>query len=666
MGVWELFFFFITQLLMTFSLQRIDEIGYDRKGRYYYVLDDNRLYRRTNPPLPPPPPSKPSKPQKSPKKSARALRASKRRMMTGAAVSGSDEEERGGEGGSGGGDGVDHAADNYTGEFEWECVAVSLHDYQQFIEGLRKTRDADEKELRDTLLESVIPFMENIEEEQQRKRMKREKELLNLQLLASAKRSSRIADRAEKERQEQEALEAARRHDAEIAAARKEEEKRKKMLAERHSRVEARERRMKDREEKRAMHENELQRIQQEQQKLERGESRQSERHIQAELERRRTMLRELNSDDHWVFDCSGCGLHGQDLDDGEHSVACEKCGVWQHSKCLGISQQDAEREDFHFICADCKRKEEEAKRPKVAPLKFRIASPSPFPNNANGTMPSQEGQQQQAAPVPPSSLKKENINNNNNNNNSNNSGTILPPLAAKAPSAGCPLVVQQKMPLPRQQAVVPGPPPGSSTFNVQQQRPLSSHSAKSPFLPSPIQNRPSISPTQGNRDVGPLAGFPPPPTTVNGTGPWTTPSAQRQQDPGQQVAYPAADTRGVPSSMLTTTPNGYSSEAAHSSPRAAFHSSGISPTKQPPPVMTGGLAGAPVMPPVEKLEPSPKLMGRSSVEEPIPPPVKPFPQEERKLQNSPPISTLPPENLGRGNENMNGPPQPQPQPQPQ
>lgn len=60
--------------------------------------------------------------------------------------------------------------------------------------------------------------------------------------------------------------------------------------------------------------------------------------------------------------------------------MACEKCNVWQHSACLGISQPDAEKDDFHFICQDCKRREEDAKKPKIPSLKFHIGSSSSPP----------------------------------------------------------------------------------------------------------------------------------------------------------------------------------------------------------------------------------------------------------------------------------------------
>ena len=68
--------------------------------------------------------------------------------------------------------------------------------------------------------------------------------------------------------------------------------------------------------------------------------------------------------------------------DDGSHSVACEKCNVWQHSACLGISQGAAEKEDFHFVCSGCKRKEEDAKRPKIPSLKFKVGSSSSPPSD--------------------------------------------------------------------------------------------------------------------------------------------------------------------------------------------------------------------------------------------------------------------------------------------
>ena len=68
--------------------------------------------------------------------------------------------------------------------------------------------------------------------------------------------------------------------------------------------------------------------------------------------------------------------MHCQD--DGSHSIACEKCNVWQHSACHGIKKEAAEREDFHFVCSDCKRQASEVSKP-IPPLRLRgLASSSP------------------------------------------------------------------------------------------------------------------------------------------------------------------------------------------------------------------------------------------------------------------------------------------------
>ncbi|KAH0112546.1 hypothetical protein KCU82_g24220, partial [Aureobasidium melanogenum] len=55
---------------------RIEELGWDSQDRSYFVLDDDRLYRRTDAPLPPAPAPKPKAKAKSRK--SRGSRASKR------------------------------------------------------------------------------------------------------------------------------------------------------------------------------------------------------------------------------------------------------------------------------------------------------------------------------------------------------------------------------------------------------------------------------------------------------------------------------------------------------------------------------------------------------------------------------------------------------------
>ncbi|KAF7588158.1 hypothetical protein BBP40_006125 [Aspergillus hancockii] len=625
---------------------RIEELGYDRDGRYYYILDDNRLYRRTDPPLPP---SKPAK-SKTKRKSARAVRASKRRRVSGAtAAEDSSEEDNAIVNG-------DVAGDPFQA-MKWECIAITLEDYRQFLDSIRKTKDGNEKILRDRIEEQVLPVIEKEEEVHERQKLKREKELQNLQLLAGAKRSSRIAGKAEKERHEREAAEAARKREIELVAAIKEEERIKMMENDRRSRMMTREQRTKERERKRILHESELERIAEEQKKLERGESRISERQLKAELERQRKNLEDLSQEDEWIFDCSGCGMHGENLDDGSHSVACEKCNVWQHSKCLGISQHEAEREDFHFVCKDCKRREKEATMPKIPPLKFRVgSSPSSAAAEADGEgkgvapmssnmpihgSPSKLPVMQPflpphntAQPIPMSPERRP---------QSAHAASFSSPRAPFSPSKGTngfspskeapPKLpsIQQATHLPPNGRVILN---GGSFHSFPSQRPSSSHSAQSPTLPSPIQNRPSMSPTQGNRDVGPLAGFPPAPPSES-PAPWTP---YRQPQAPRRGSGHYASFSSVPGGhSFVATPN-----ASQSSPPQSSHGvllSGISPTKQSPrPVTSGSVTGAPVLPPIQKLEPSPKLMGRSSPDAPIPPPVKcmtPEQEERRQRENA-------------------------------
>ncbi|KAH8697472.1 hypothetical protein BGW36DRAFT_168406 [Talaromyces proteolyticus] len=634
---------------------RIEEFGWDSDDRIYYVLDDNRLYRRTDPAIPPP---APAKPKANSKKARAAARAAKRRRTSGPAEEDDEDVTENGHGSS----------EDPSGGYKWECVAVTLNEYQEFIEKFRKTRDPNEKLLRDRLTEIVLPILEKAEEAEERKRQKREKELFSLQLLAGAKRSSRIADKQEKERRDKEAVEATRKHELDLAAARKEQETQRKFENERQHRIMTRERRIKDRESKRILQEEEMNRLQEERMKLESGEGRISERQLKAEMEKRQRQMEELAEEDQWIFDCAGCGVHGENIDDGSHSVACERCNVWQHSKCLGVTQEDAEKDDFHFICTDCKRREEEAKRPKIPPLKFRIGSASP----ASQPRAKKEEEQSPSAsraplavpymqPTATTGIRQP---------------TLPPPLppvngAAHPPSPERRLPPVTRLPSFDTLPIPPSPSktsigPASSPLSLPPQptfihhqpqpqqsvqrsssalqdilsgnplsshRPSSSHSIQSQAHRSPIQTRPSMSPTQGNRDVGPLAGFPPS-TLSNGSVP-STPYGQHRP--------PLPQDRGLaPISSSFDRRTSFSDSFTHASPPPPGSQnlalSGLSPTKNSPrPVTAGSIGGATILPPIHRLEPSPKLMGRSSADAPIPPPVKmmtPEQEERRQREN--------------------------------
>ncbi|KAL8667454.1 MAG: hypothetical protein Q9202_000670 [Teloschistes flavicans] len=357
---------------------RVDEIGYDKQERYYFVLDDNRLYRRTDPPLPPPPAPKP---KANSKKAKAAARAGKRRKTNNSlATEDGDEHETTDEAAVENGVAETTDETGFAGR-KWECLAVSLTDYKQFLESIQKSKDPDEKALHSRLIEEVLPVIEKEEESKQRRQARKERELMNVEKLAGAKRSSRLASKFESERAQREAAEAEQKKKADLAAAHAYEAEQKRREEDRGSRLMTREQRIKEREHKRILQEEELAALSEDSKKVDNGEARKSERRLKSEVEKRKKDLAALTEEDSWTFDCAKCGVHGENLDDGTHSLACEKCNVWQHSACLGISQTAAEKDDFHFVCQDCKRRAEDAAKPKIPPLKFHLGSSSSPPN---------------------------------------------------------------------------------------------------------------------------------------------------------------------------------------------------------------------------------------------------------------------------------------------
>ncbi|KAF3061185.1 hypothetical protein GL218_03906 [Daldinia childiae] len=341
---------------------RIEPSGWDSDDRIYYILDDNRIYRMTEAPLTP----TPWKPKKNTKKAKAAARAAKRRRVSrSAAQNGGDDDD----GSASDADQPVEPEDDGLGGAKWECIAASLTEVQEFLNTIRKTRDDNEKVLRSTIENHLLPILEKQEESRKRKALQREKELLNLEKMAHAKRSSRLANKAEQQRLEQQVKEEEQKRRAEEMTARKEQQKRIKMEKERDNRMMSREQRLREREDRRRLHEEELAQLSEDSRNLSAGTGRLSERRLKAEIEKNRQALQELEEEeDDWIFDCV-CGVYGQ-VDDGTHSIACERCNVWLHSKCVGISEEEADRDDFHFICKSCRRKSSTPKSATVIKLK--------------------------------------------------------------------------------------------------------------------------------------------------------------------------------------------------------------------------------------------------------------------------------------------------------
>ncbi|KAH6636728.1 hypothetical protein F5144DRAFT_568485 [Chaetomium tenue] len=341
---------------------RIEPYGWDRHDRTYFVLDDNRLYRQTDASPPPP------KPKSNTKKARAAQRSSKRRRVSSGAASDADDAH----------DEASDAAeqvgpvDDGLGGMKWECIAVTLDEVRAFLSTIQKSKDPNEKTLRDQIQDHLLPILEKQEESRKRKQLQREKELLNLEKMAYAKRSSRIAGKMEQQKMEERSREEERKKIIEERSAKKEEQQRLKMERERDNRLMSREQRLKEREDRRRLHEEELAQLSEDSKEATNAAARMSERRRLAEIERNKKALRELEEEeDDWIFDCV-CGVYGQ-IDDGTHSVACEKCNTWQHSKCLGIDEQEADQEDFHFICSSCRRRENTADDPRSKVIKLKV-----------------------------------------------------------------------------------------------------------------------------------------------------------------------------------------------------------------------------------------------------------------------------------------------------
>lgn len=370
---------------------RIEPYGWDSEDREYYLLDDDRLYRRAEVPLAVPT----WKPKKNSKKAKAAARAAKRRRVSRSAAADAEDTEEGN---------ISELEEgpaptvNGFGNATWECIAVSLDDVHAFLDTIHKTRDENEKILKKRIEEGLVPILEKHEESRKRKALAREKELLSLQKMAHAKRSSRLAGKVERQKQEDEQRQDEDRRRQEEATVRKEAQIRIKREKERDNRLMSRENRLKEREVRRIKHQEELAQLSEDSRNVDSDSgSRLSGRRLEAEIARNKQALQELEEEEEdWIFDCV-CGVYGQ-VDDGTHSISCEKCNVWQHSKCAGISEKAAERDDFHFICITCKRKDA---APKPTFIKLKVKNSEDVQSSPSTAESTGVPQHQSPAPTP-------------------------------------------------------------------------------------------------------------------------------------------------------------------------------------------------------------------------------------------------------------------------
>lgn len=163
-------------------------------------------------------------------------------------------------------------------------------------------------------MDEVIPSIEEAEAKRRRKIERRERELMVMEKMAGAKRSSRLADKQDQERRAAEQAEAEKKRQADLIAARREQERQGKMEQERQYRMMTREQRIKDREYKRILKEEELARDALEQKRIEEGQARGSDRALKQRIEKNKKELEDLEAEEDWTFDCSGCGKYGKNF----------------------------------------------------------------------------------------------------------------------------------------------------------------------------------------------------------------------------------------------------------------------------------------------------------------------------------------------------------------
>ncbi|KAK6510362.1 hypothetical protein TWF506_009474 [Arthrobotrys conoides] len=327
---------------------RIDPIGWDSKGNTYYQFDNGYLYCRAEP-LPP-------VYQKWKSRKNTGSRSKRRKV----AAEEEDESEQ-----------IEFSPDEndiFVSQIEWKCLCSNLEEYRALVAKFEKSKNLDERELRKVILGDIIPVFEKEEQKRKKKLLEEEREFARLELLSHRKRSARVDERVAKRREAEEREQALRREREEHERQEREDTKRQRDEQARITKLEERERRLQERELRAKQREDEraklldLDATESEDNGKGRKSSRQKEKR-KAELD---------IEDNDWVFDCI-CGVNGINYDDGTWSIACDRCGVWQHTACLNVPTSVAEESEF--ICDRCRDKERAAMSP-VIKIKLRLTRP--------------------------------------------------------------------------------------------------------------------------------------------------------------------------------------------------------------------------------------------------------------------------------------------------
>lgn len=394
---------------------KVDPVGWRGDFGVYYLLDDNRLYYMEDQgpdlsevnPKELPGYKEPKKEETGKKRRGEPLssiarkrraRAAQRRK-SGDEVKEEKEEEKEEEPGKT----QEYISlaealgrDTPLEKIKWECVCVTLEDWEKFVESLRLSKKEYDKLFYKYLNNHLLPVLREHEEKRVREAWARERARIKSRLVVNRKRSSRLEEKSI--RLEQRAED--ERRNAEEQRHRIEQ---RRMEREERERLAAREKRLEERDERILRERLGLKPINQQlaivQQELEEEEEssgrRRSARNSRSSspAPNRSTRsssrisknkepvvivgVRRLGAvTENWEFDCK-CGIFGDNYDDGKLIVKCKECALWMHVKCLSEREElekvaaranegNIEPEsppthvEYEYTCERCERKQQE------------------------------------------------------------------------------------------------------------------------------------------------------------------------------------------------------------------------------------------------------------------------------------------------------------------
>ncbi|KAJ3300476.1 hypothetical protein HK104_000061 [Borealophlyctis nickersoniae] len=222
----------------------------------------------------------------------------------------------------------------------WSLECLTQDDWETFSQRFAKSKNAAEKEFYEFLTDHALPkVLSDLQEKEKEKKLQ--------EALVNRKRSSRL------QMKELAQMEIDRQM-----------ELRMKQAEEERIRREREERRLRDEMERERKAHSREQRIAEREARLEAKRKGLVDSPVSTERSRRKTPRKKQKEveEDNWYFDCI-CGVHGENLDDGTPMIACGRCNVWQHIRCLakahGQSGRMEEWAEKDFVCSRCQKREE-------------------------------------------------------------------------------------------------------------------------------------------------------------------------------------------------------------------------------------------------------------------------------------------------------------------